>query len=202
MSVMFSTLAANMETKTAVVRKLVQALVNGVSGVKTYPRSAAYTCLYYKGSASSRFISEKLKADVSGVVIFNPSDIEAKSISTTDMIDIVDSSISGAVNLLAGYITGTTTILVDGFTDSTYQIKKHDLFTIAGETGSTEHEVVSTVRTANVTTSITFTPALSSNISNDAVVTVITVKSRLSAMHGDNIAYQDLITIVPTKEFT
>jgi hypothetical protein len=202
MSEMFSTLSDSYELKSAVVRKLVQATVNGVAGVKTYPRSLSLDAYYYKGSISSRFISDKLKPDVSGVVIFDPDAVSAKYFSTTDMIDILDSTITGAVNNTGGYSTGVSTILVDGFTDSVYPIKKNDLFAIAGETGSTEHEVVSVIKTAGVTTSITFTPALSSNILNDAVITVLTTLARLSAVHGDNVAYQNYIIVVPTKEFT
>ncbi|MBK8397432.1 MAG: DUF3383 family protein [Leptospiraceae bacterium] len=79
----------------------------------------------------------------------------------------------GAVNNVAGYEEDDTTILVDGFVDSGNPIEAGDKFTVAGETGSPVHTVVSTVQTSSNTTSITFTPPLASIVADDAVVTVV-----------------------------
>ncbi|HNI89870.1 MAG TPA: DUF3383 family protein, partial [Leptospiraceae bacterium] len=78
----------------------------------------------------------------------------------------------GAINNVAGYPLGVTTIVVDGFADSGNPIAANDEFVIAGETGSPVHTVVSTSKTSNNTTSITFTPALASSVADNAVVTV------------------------------
>ncbi|MCB1176523.1 MAG: DUF3383 family protein [Leptospiraceae bacterium] len=79
----------------------------------------------------------------------------------------------GAINNVAGYSLDDDTIAVDGFADSANPIAEGDKFTIAGETGSPEHTVVSTTKTGGVTTEILFTPALAGAVSDDAVVTVV-----------------------------
>jgi hypothetical protein len=197
-----ATLFAHHQTHLAVIRRKTQTVTNSVPGAVTYPRVKSSQSLYWRGSLALRYVSEKMRPDISGVVVFNPFDIAATDIKPADMIDIVRETITGAVNHTGGYSTGATTILVDGFTDSTTPIIVRDLFTIDGETSSTEHEVISTVRTGNVTTSITFTPALTGNVANDAVVSVLQNEARLSVMQSDDVALQGVAIIVPTKEFT
>lgn len=82
---------------------------------------------------------------------------------------VTDSDVTtGAVNNAAGYAAGSTTITVDGFSAA---IAAGSYFTVAGD--ATPLKVVSTVGGATPT-SITFTPALTSAVVDDAVVTVYT----------------------------
>jgi hypothetical protein len=74
---------------------------------------------------------------------------------------------TGAVNNMAGYSAGATTITVDGFTD---QVPSGSFLTIDGVAG---YQVVSTVETSSATTSITFTPGLSGSISDNDIVLVV-----------------------------
>lgn len=71
---------------------------------------------------------------------------------------------TGAINHMAGYSSGATTIVVDGFTG---QVPAGSFLTIDGKDG---FQVVSTVETTGNTTSITFTPALTSSVADNAVV--------------------------------
>lgn len=85
----------------------------------------------------------------------------------------------GAVNLLAGYAAGTTTIVVDGFNDDANPIKAGDVFSFgAGATGY--YTVQSTTKTNNDTTGITFLPALNDAVADDAVITVKATQSALA----------------------
>lgn len=77
--------------------------------------------------------------------------------------------LTGAINLMAGYAAGVTTIAVDTFTGA---VAVGDPFTIAGDTSNTTYTVVSHTETLGNTTSITFTPALGHAVTDDAVVTV------------------------------
>jgi hypothetical protein len=85
--------------------------------------------------------------------------------------------LTGAINNGAGYSLGDTTIVVDGFDDDATPIKAGDIFTIAGETGGTKHTVLSTTTTTSDTTGITFYPALTGAVADDAVVTVTPTRS-------------------------
>ncbi|HNO25119.1 MAG TPA: DUF3383 family protein [Leptospiraceae bacterium] len=78
----------------------------------------------------------------------------------------------GAVNHTGGYVLNDSAIVVDGFADSGNPIAEGDQFTIAGETGSPVHTVVSASKTAGNTTGITFTPALAGPVADNAVITV------------------------------
>lgn len=84
---------------------------------------------------------------------------------------------SGAVNLSAGYAAGATSILVDGLNDDAAPIRPGDMFTIADEVNTPLHTVISTVKTNGDTTAITFLPALTDAVTNDAVVTIIPTQS-------------------------
>ncbi len=74
---------------------------------------------------------------------------------------------TGAVNLMAGYSIGATTMVVDGFTAKVYSGYQ---FVIAGQT--TVYTVTASSPGSGATTSITFTPALVANAADNAVITV------------------------------
>ncbi len=96
--------------------------------------------------------------------------------------------VTGAVNLVAGYAAGVSTIAVDGFNDDTNPIRPGDMFTIAGESGTPYHFVTSTTTTSSDTTGITFTPALTGSIANDDVITVTPTRS-LVGFTPDAVAF-------------
>lgn len=98
------------------------------------------------------------------------------------------SDVTGAVNLVAGYSSGVSTIVVDGFADSTRPVRAGDMFTISGESGTPYHFVTSTTKTAGVTTGISFTPALTASIANDDVITVTPSRS-LVGFTPDAVAF-------------
>jgi hypothetical protein len=72
---------------------------------------------------------------------------------------------SGAVNLIAGYAIGATTMTVDGFTGA---VVTGDYFTIAGR--QQRYQITAHTETLGATTSITFTPGLvTAAVDNDAI---------------------------------
>lgn len=74
---------------------------------------------------------------------------------------------AGAVNLMAGYMIGATTTLVDGFTGA---IVTGDVISFAGD--ATRYIVSAHTETLSNTTSITFSPGLVVAVVDDQVVTV------------------------------
>ena len=76
-----------------------------------------------------------------------------------------NSTVTGAVNNAAGYPAGTTTMTVDGLSAA---LPVGSYFTVAGD--MTPLQIVSSVGGATPT-SVTFTPALSSAVVDDAVLT-------------------------------
>jgi hypothetical protein len=89
---------------------------------------------------------------------------------------------SPLVDLMAGYMSGTTTIAVDGFIG---EVVDGDLFTIAGETGTPVHTVVSSMATLGNTTEITFSPSTVSSISDDAVITMLPHQLEITIGEGN-----------------
>jgi hypothetical protein len=71
------------------------------------------------------------------------------------------------VNLMAGYMAGAVTMLVDGGASAAVI---GDRFEVAGDTGVV-HVVTAHSETLGITTSITFTPALGASVSDDAAIT-------------------------------
>lgn len=77
------------------------------------------------------------------------------------------SSYIGAVNHSGGYAAAATTAVVDGFTG---QVPAGNTFVFAGH--ATIYTVVSTIETSGATTSITFTPGLTTLVADNEVITV------------------------------
>lgn len=73
---------------------------------------------------------------------------------------------AAAVNHMAGYSAGATSITVDGITGA---LPVGDIFTVAGD--DVRHRVTATTEVLGNTTIITFTPALGDDIVDDAVIT-------------------------------
>lgn len=79
-----------------------------------------------------------------------------------------NTTVTGAVNLVAGYAAGTTTMTIDGFSAA---LGVNSWFTVAGD--DTPQRIISTVGGATPT-SVTFYPGLKRAVVNDAVITVYT----------------------------
>ena len=157
-------------------------------------------CIYSAGSGSNRMVSETLKADVSGVVLFNPDDIITGDIvATSGRIDITGDDNGGYINNALGYAIGVRTINVDGFNEIVRPVLIYDQFKIDGDT--TEYEVRAVNRTAGATSSISFEPALAKAVVDDTFITLTPVYKRLSVIIENDIALQNEVILVPVKEF-
>ena len=100
-------------------------------------------------------------------------------ISTNNIISTyTPADVAGAVNLVAGYVSGDSTMIVDGFDDDTNPIRVGDIFVVAGNTGYLT--VTSTTTTSSDTTGITFTPDLSATVADNAAITVTPSRSALA----------------------
>ena len=162
------------------------------AGVDDYNTMAGFTNwenFAYSGEKAN--LQEGIAARKYGFDIYEESAIDNHAPS--DMV--------GAINGI-GHNTGATTITVDGFTDAVGtdsdgdvnvglakgSILPGDTFKITGETGTPLHTVISTVRTSDATTSISFYPALAGNVADDAAVTFVARRSIL-AYHPAGIAF-------------
>ena len=97
---------------------------------------------------------------------------------------------AGAVNNVAGYSTGATSITVDGFTGS---LTVGDYVTIAGSAEATEARLTRhlvTAATGSPTTSITISPGLSAAVADNAVVTVVPHEIEVTVGEG-NMQYTE-----------
>ncbi len=91
---------------------------------------------------------------------------------------------TGAVNLMAGYMAGATTIVVDGFTGIVPVGARLSI------DGVDTYTVVSTMETLTNTTSITFTPGLAATVADDDVVIAYGVYLRIKVGEG-NITWSE-----------
>lgn len=78
--------------------------------------------------------------------------------------------LTGAVNLVAGYSTGSRTMLVDGFLDSVNPISAGDKFTIASDSTATVYTVIGS-QFSSGTVELTFYPGLAEAVANDDAIT-------------------------------
>lgn len=89
----------------------------------------------------------------------------------------------GAVNNAAGYAAGATSVACDGFNDDATPIRVGDMFKFgAGDTNW--HTVTGTTQSSGDTVAISFTPALSDAILDDATITVTPTQSVLAFTPG------------------
>lgn len=188
------------KTYSAAVQTLTQTNTSGVLGPKVWTTSKIVPCLFWRGGISKGYMSDKYKADVVASVIMRPSDISAQEIPADSRIYITCDPIIKFINNAAGYAKTATSITIDGYDDSKGPIKRGDVFTIAGETGSPEHTVLSVTLTSGVSTGLTFSPALASDIIDDTALTITPVMGYFYVIYPDNIAGQDEVIMVPVKE--
>ena len=78
--------------------------------------------------------------------------------------------LTGAVNLVAGYSSGSRTMLVDGFLDSVNPISAGDKFTIASDSTATVYTVIGS-QFSSGTVELTFYPGLAEAVANDDAIT-------------------------------
>lgn len=100
---------------------------------------------------------------------------ENNAIAKYTPVDLV-----GAINNVAGYAAGTTTMIVDGFDDDANPIRKGDIFTLDADSTSTKQTVLSTTTTTSDTTGITFSPGLAESEVDDGVITFIGSQSAIA----------------------
>jgi hypothetical protein len=92
---------------------------------------------------------------------------------------------TGAVNLLAGYMTGVSTMAVDAITGI---IATGTRFTIAGQT--TKYTVTGHTETMGNTTELVFTPGLTAGVSDNAVITFLQNELTIKVGEG-NLTYSE-----------
>jgi hypothetical protein len=84
------------------------------------------------------------------------------------------------VNHGGGYTAGATTMILD---TGTGIMQDGDIFTVAGDT--LEHTITAHSETASNTTSITFTPALGSNVADNALITNLPHRLEINISEGN-----------------
>lgn len=91
--------------------------------------------------------------------------------------------VGGAVNNADGYAAGATSVACDGFNDDANPIRVGDMFWFgAGDTNW--HTVTGTTQNSGDTVAISFTPALSDAILDNATITVVPTQSVLAFTPG------------------
>jgi hypothetical protein len=89
----------------------------------------------------------------------------------------------GAVNNATGYSAGATSVACDGFNDDATPVRVGDMFKFgAGDTDW--HTVTGTTQSSGDTVAISFTPALSAAVADDATITVTPTQSVLAFTPG------------------
>jgi hypothetical protein len=100
-----------------------------------------------------------------------------------------------AIDNGTGYIAGTSTVVVDGFTGN---VEDGDRFYIAGDVDANgrlvEHVVVSHIESTGDTTSITFSPVTETAVVDDAVITMLPHRLEIKIGEGN-------VTYTESKEF-
>lgn len=185
----------------ASLQNLTQTYTNGVLGVKVWSTYKTVDCIFWKGSSSDGVFSDKIKADITAVCIFDPAQISEREMEDNSRVIISYPDITAYVNNAAGYNIGDSTIAIDSFTDTKLPIKKGDIITIAADVGGSVKTITSTTRTDFQTTGISFTPALVHAISDNDECVISPVVGKFSVITGDNIALQGKVIFVPLKEF-
>jgi hypothetical protein len=98
------------------------------------------------------------------------------------------------VNNMSGYMSGATTMLIDG---STGAVTTGDRFTVAGDT--VVHTVTSHSETLGNTTSVTFSPALGASVVDGAALTWLKHQLRIKIGEG-NMQWTEKRNVVYTKD--
>lgn len=93
-------------------------------------------------------------------------------------LELVQTGLTGAVNLAAGYTAGSKSMAVDGFGDNVNRITSGAKFTIATDSTATEHTIIST-RYDLQTVFIDFRPGLAESVADNDVITVTASEASL-----------------------
>ena len=80
------------KTETVEVYQKSQTFVNGVLGPEEWTKTKEFTGLFWRGAMAERYVSERYRADVAGVVVARPTDVSISDIpqSAKLVIDNVD----------------------------------------------------------------------------------------------------------------
>lgn len=89
------------------------------------------------------------------------------------------------VNHMSGYMSGATTMIVDGFVGA---VAVFDRFTVAGD--DVIHVISAHTETTGNTTSITFSPALGASVADDAAITMLPHQIEVTLGEG-NLSYTE-----------
>jgi hypothetical protein len=92
---------------------------------------------------------------------------------------------AAAVNLMAGYTMGATTMTIDGYTGI---IPTGITFNVVGSTAV--HTITSHTETMGNTTSITFTPGITGAVADNAVITLLPRQLKIKIGEG-NLTYSE-----------
>ncbi len=92
---------------------------------------------------------------------------------------------TAAVNLMAGYAMGATTMVIDGYTGI---VPTGVTFTVVGSTAT--HTVTGHSETSGNTTSITFTPGLTGAVLDNAVITFLPRRLTIKIGEG-NLSFSE-----------
>jgi len=189
------------KTYTAVIQESVQTSASGQLSAITWTTVSSVECLFWHGGISKNLVNEKIKGEVEATIALKPSDIAVQSIPKNGRIIIQDSAFGAAVNNVAGYATGSTTMAIDGFNDYASPITKYDKFTVIGETGTPDHTISDTTASSGITVSVDFTPGLASDVVDNTVLSITPIKGTYSIIYPDDIALQNQLIIILLKEF-
>lgn len=97
-------------------------------------------------------------------------------------ISLVDGfSGTAAVNLMAGYMSGATTVVIDGYTG----IVPVGVQFYIGTADEALYTVSTTIESSGNTTSLTFTPALLATAADDAVITFVPRQLQIKIGEGN-----------------
>jgi len=81
-------LFATSKTLTCNIQNKVQAITSGVLGPLTWETEKTVDCIFWRGGISNALISEKIKPDVSGVILLRPSDFKKTDIQKNSRIEL------------------------------------------------------------------------------------------------------------------
>lgn len=78
------------KTYTATIKTKTQTNTNGKLGTISWPTRKTGTCIFWRGSISKRFFSERINPEIEAVAIFDPASVAYTDIRVSDQIVISD----------------------------------------------------------------------------------------------------------------
>ncbi len=198
MGIVLSNLFAMQKTKyRAIALVKTQTFSSGVLGALTWVPGINFQCIYWTSNASHAIFDVTFRTDVQAYIVALPEAVDMRNLPAESRVAIVsESQIQlGAVNHSNGYNAGVTTLVVNGFSDSTYPIHKGDILKI----GTDLYYIQSTVQTTSVTTSLTFCPALKASILDKAEIQVYDTLNEYLVTYGSDIIGEGEVIYIPLK---